>query len=342
MLDRKSLFFTYQGTVAVREEQLAAPGPGQVLVRSLLSAISTGTEMLLYRGQFPDDLALDESIDALQGSQSYPLKYGYSLVGEVIDMGEEVGSTWLGKKVFAFHPHESQFVANIDSLQIIPDEIKPHDAVFLPNMETAVNFLLDGSPLIGEKVVVLGQGVVGLLTTALLAQFPLESLLTVDRYPLRRQASLDLGATASLDPGDAENNHLSRLSLNGSSVHEGADLIYELTGEPGALNQAISMCGFHGRVVVGSWYGKKQARIDLGGWFHRSRIKLISSQVSSMNPEYSGRWDKTRRYQAAWGMIARIKPSKLITQSIPFEAADQAYRMLDQKPGESIQVVFEY
>jgi threonine dehydrogenase-like Zn-dependent dehydrogenase len=102
------------------------------------------------------------------------------------------------------------------------------------------------------------------------------------------------------------------------------------------------MCGFDGRIVVGSWYGKKRAEVDLGGWFHRSRIKLISSQVSSLNPEFSGRWDKSRRIQAAWRMIADLKPSKLITQSISIENADQAYRMLDQNPGESIQVTLEY
>ena len=342
MLEKKSLYFISPGIVAVREEQLAAPGPGQVLVRSTLSAISTGTEMLLYRGQFPDDLALDEDIEALQGNLSYPLKYGYSLVGEVIEIGEEVSSTWLGKKVFAFQPHESRFVANVGSLHVIPEGITPHDAVFLPNMETAVNFVMDGSPMIGEEVVVLGQGVVGLLTTALLAQFPLEHLLTIDGYPLRRQTSLDFGASASLDPDDLETYRLDRPSYNGSSEQAGADLVYELTGEPAVLNQAISMCGFDGRVVVGSWYGKKRAEVDLGGWFHRSRIKLISSQVSSLNPEYSGRWDKSRRFQVAWGMIERLKPSRLITQSIPIEKADQAYRMLDQNPGESIQVILEY
>ena len=342
MLEKKSLYFMSPGIVAVREEKLAAPGPGQVLVRSLLSAISTGTEMLLYRGQFPDGLALDESIEALQGNQSYPLKYGYCLVGEVIELGEEVSSTWLGKKVFAFQPHESQFVAKVDSLHVIPEGITPQDAVFLPNMDTAVNFIMDGSPMIGEEVVVLGQGVVGLLTTALLAKYPLGHLLTVDRYSLRCQASLDFGANVSLNPNELETYRLNRRNISGTSAQAGGDLVYELTGEPAALNQAISMCGFAGRVVVGSWYGKKRAEVDLGGWFHRSRIKLISSQVSSLNPEYSGRWDKSRRYQVAWGMIARLKPSKLITHSISFENAEQAYRLLDHNPGESIQVVLEY
>jgi threonine dehydrogenase-like Zn-dependent dehydrogenase len=209
-------------------------------------------------------------------------------------------------------------------------------------METAVNFILDGSPMIGEKVVVLGQGVVGLLTTALLAQFPLSELMTIDRFPLRRQTSINFGASASLDLVDAENSLQDNLSFNGGRAQTGADLVYELTGEPAALNQAISICGFHGRIVIGSWYGKKRADIDLGGWFHRSRIKLVSSQVSSVNPEHSGRWDRARRYQVAWRMIAQVKPKSLITHSIPIENAAEAYRMLDQNPGESIQVVFEY
>lgn len=342
MLVRKSLFFIAPGEVAIQEGQIQEPGTGQVLVRSLLSAISPGTEMLLYRGQFPDEMALDESIEDLQGVQSYPLKYGYCMVGEVIEIGDGVDSTWKGKVVFAFHPHESNFIANVNSLHIIPDEIEPKDAVFYANMETAINFLMDGAPVIGEQVVVLGQGVVGLLTTALLSLFPLNSLLTFDRYALRRKFSLDFGASASLDPLETDLKNLDQMNLNGGSLNAGADLVYELTGVPAALNQAISLCGFNGRIVVGSWYGKKRGDIDLGGWFHRSRIKLISSQVSSLNPQYSGRWNKTRRFQVAWEMIVKLNPSRLITQTIPIDEAREAYQLLDQNPGETIQVVLEY
>lgn len=342
MLSRKSLYFLSPGVIDIREEQINAPQQGQVRVRSVLSAISSGTEMLFYRGQFPEDLPVDETIGALQTSKTYPLKYGYCSVGEVIEIGDGVDGHWLGKKVFAFNPHESHFNLDVDTLHIVPEGISPQEAVFFPQMETAINFILDGSPSLGEKVVVLGQGVIGLLTTALLAKFPLHELLTFEHYPLRRQASIDFGASASLDVDQVGNHYIDPQNKDSDRVKTGFDLVYELTGVPAALNQAISLTGFHGRIVVGSWYGKKEARINFGGWFHRSRIRLISSQVSSLNPEYSGRWDKARRYAEAWRMISQVKPSKLITHSIPFENADEAYRLLDQNPGETIQVVLQY
>lgn len=340
-MNRVSLFFTAPGQVSVREEPLQTSGPGQVTIRTLLTAISSGTETLLYRGQFPEDLDLDDNIDALSGAVEYPLKYGYSAVGEVIDLGQGVSPEWMGRRVFAFQPHVSHFVADLNSLQVIPAGLAMDNAVFLPNMETAVNFTMDGAPTIGEKVVVLGQGIVGLLTTALLSQHPLASLVTLDRYPLRREASLSCGASVSLDPNDTQALEviLQEPSVEG---HRGADLVFELSGDPGALNQAISMCGFNGRIVIGSWYGKKQAAIDFGGWFHRSRIKLISSQVSSIHPEYSARWDKSRRFQVAWDMLQRVTPSHLITHKFPIQEAAQAYRLLTENPGETIQIIFSY
>ena len=204
-------------------------------------------------------------------------------------------------------------------------------------METAVNFTLDGQPRIGERVAVLGQGIVGLLTTALLAQFPLEHLVTLDRYALRRQASLELGAEASLDPTDPQTPaHLGQL------LPGGADLCYELTGAPVALDQAIAMTGFDGRVIVGSWYGQKRAHLDLGGRFHRSRIRLISSQVSSLAPELTGRWSKARRFEVAWEMLRRVQPARWITQRIPLKDAAQAYQLIDEHPEQTIQVVLHY
>jgi threonine dehydrogenase-like Zn-dependent dehydrogenase len=152
-------------------------------------------------------------------------------------------------------------------------------------METALSFLMDGRPMIGERVAVFGQGVVGLLTTALLARFPLSGLVTFDRYPLRREWSSRLGneevpqlASATLDEA--------RELLQGDQA-AGADLVYELSGNPQALNQAIALTSYHGRIVIGSWYGQKRAELDLGGRFHRSQIQLISSQVSHIAPPWS-------------------------------------------------------
>jgi 2-desacetyl-2-hydroxyethyl bacteriochlorophyllide A dehydrogenase len=339
-MHRLSLYFTAPRQISVRQESLPSPGRGQALVKTLLSAISPGTELLIYRGEFPTDLPLDENIPALAGAFAYPLRYGYAAVGEVVGVGADLDSNWLGKLAFAFQPHASHFLAPVEELLPLPAGLSVEEAVFLPNMETALNFVQDGAPLIGEKVVVFGQGIVGLLTTALLAQFPLADLITLDRYPIRRQASLDLGAHASLDPSEPQAVKLARVRLGGS--FSGADLVYELSGNPAALDQAIDYCGFNGRVVIGSWYGSKRASLDLGARFHRSRIRLISSQVSSLAPELSGRWGKARRFQVAWEMLQKVKPSRFITHRFPFAQAEEAYRLLDQEPGETIQVVLDY
>jgi threonine dehydrogenase-like Zn-dependent dehydrogenase len=123
---------------------------------------------------------------------------------------------------------------------------------------------------------------------------------------------------------------------------QGADLTYELSGNPAALDQAIAATGFSGRVVIGSWYGQKRADINLGGRFHRSRMRLISSQVSTLAPEWTGRWSKARRLQVAWRMLEQVQPAHLITHRFPLTQAAQAYALLDQHPEEAIQVLLTY
>jgi threonine dehydrogenase-like Zn-dependent dehydrogenase len=120
------------------------------------------------------------------------------------------------------------------------------------------------------------------------------------------------------------------------------DLILELSGSPSALNTALAMSNFSGRIVIGSWYGEKKADIDLGGFFHRSRIKLISSQVSTISPELSGRWDKARRFEVALEALKRIQPQKWITHRFPIQDAEKAYQLLDKNPQDTIQVLFTY
>src|SRR5262245_8828627 len=185
----------------VQKEWLAPPARGQVLVQTVVSAISPGTELLIYRGQAPTDMPTDETITALSGTLTFPLRYGYAAVGRVIAVGSPAEQAWRGRLVFAFQPHASYFLSVPADLHLVPDSLSPEEAVFLPNMETAVNFLMDGQPLIGERVVVFGQGVVGLLTAALLVRLPLSRLITVDGYPFRRERSRELGAHASLDAG---------------------------------------------------------------------------------------------------------------------------------------------
>ncbi|MCK4724277.1 MAG: zinc-binding alcohol dehydrogenase [Anaerolineales bacterium] len=340
-MERKSMYYLAPGVVEVRDEPIPVPGSDQVLVHTLYSAISPGTELLLYRGHFPDSMSLDENIPSISGAVKYPLMYGYSLVGEIVEVGNEVEQGWIGKKVFAFQPHTSHFVSETHALQVVPDGLSLEDAVFLPNMETAVSFVMDGAPMIGERAFIFGQGIVGLLTTALLAKFPLEGLATFDRYDLRRQASLDLGAGQSIDPQNI--NFFEQFSLVSDNPQlPRADLVYELSGNPDGLNQAIEAADYEGRIIVGSWYGKKMTKVDFGGWFHRGRLKLISSQVSRINSAYSNRWDKTRRFDLAWEMLKQVKPAQLITHTVPIYDAEKAFNLLEKKPGDTLQVVFKY
>lgn len=336
-MNYRAVVFTAPRQIEIREAPLAPLQPGEVLVQTLLSAISPGTECLIYQGLFPSDLCLDENLSALKGDFQYPIRYGYAAVGRVIDLGAGVEKEWLERLVFAFQPHQSYFAARVEELQGLPAWIEPEDAVFLPNMETALNLVMDGAPLIGENAVIFGQGVVGLLATALLARFPLSNLITLDPIDFRRQTSLQLGASQSLDPGSLETN-----SIFSAMPKGGADLTFELSGSPIALNQAIQVTGFAGRIVIGSWYGQKQATLDLGGRFHRSRLRLINSQVSSLAPELSGRWDKARRFELAWDMIRKIQPRQLITHRLPLNQASNAYQMLSEQPEKALQIVFDY
>ncbi len=329
----RALVFVGPRRVEVREAPLGPPGEGQALVETILSAISAGTEMLVYRGEAPPGMPLDASLPALAGTFGYPLAYGYSAVGRVADLGAGVAPAWRDRLVFAFQPHASRFLAPAADLLAVPEGIAPEAAALLPNAETAVGLLMDGRPVVGERVAVFGQGVVGLLTAALLARFPLESLVTLDRHALRRQRSLGFGAHAALDPESAG----ALAGLAGS-----ADLVYELSGSPAALQQAIAAAGFAGRVVVGSWYGSKPVPLDLGGAFHRGRVEIVSSQVSTLSPRHAARWTKARRLAAAWRLLGGLDAGRLITHRFPFAEAPAAYELLDRRPEEALQVLLRY
>ncbi|MGV8838117.1 zinc-binding dehydrogenase, partial [Cellvibrio sp.] len=296
----QQLWFTGVEQVAVREHIFAAPGADELLVEVECSAISAGTEMLVYRGQIPNDMALDANIAALQDQQQYPLQYGYASVGIIKAVGVNVGAALLGQRVFAFQPQASHFISTLANVIPVPTDISAEDAVFLPNMETAVNLIQDGSPALGERVVVLGQGVVGLLLTHLLAQFPLAQLQGVDAIPLRRERALQLGVNAVFDPFSAADIGALKQQLTIAENNKGADLVYEVSGAPTALNLAIELSGFASRIVIGSWYGNKTAAIALGGDAHRNRLKITTSQLSSLPPELSGPWDKTPPFELSW------------------------------------------
>jgi 2-desacetyl-2-hydroxyethyl bacteriochlorophyllide A dehydrogenase len=339
-MKRSSLIFTAPRQIEVVEERLPPPAEGEVLVQSRLSAISPGTERLVYDGLAPTDLPADENLPGLQGDLSFPLRYGYSTVGHVRALGPGVSEGWLGRPVFAFHPHTSAFTIKSSALIDLPDDLALEDAVFLPNMETAVNFLHDGAPLLGDRVLVLGQGIVGLLTTSLLERTSLSKLVTLDPVEARRTLSTQAGADLSLDPGEnGDLEELEKLLSNGSQP--GADLIYELSGNPQALNLAIRFAGFAGRIVIGSWYGNKHSGdLDLGADFHRRRLRLMSSQVSTIAPSLRGRWDKSRRIGLVLDLLKEVRPSKWVTHRFPLTEADAAYKQLGNP--QALQVLLTY
>jgi threonine dehydrogenase-like Zn-dependent dehydrogenase len=292
-----------------------------------------------------------DAIDSISSGLQYPTAYGYACVGRVVELGRGLDAAWQDRLVFSFQPHTSHFIAKVEALIPIPDGLTPETACFLPGMETAVNLVQDGAPVLGERVLVLGQGIVGLLTSALLREFPLELLLTADHFPLRREASLALGPAAALDSSapdfcQAALSHCRQLAprreLASLPGRGGFDLTFEVSGNPAALNDAIALTAFSGRIVIGSWYGRKRAPVDLGGSFHRSRIQLIASQVSTIAPELGGRFDKPRRFAVAWEALKRIQPGRWITHHFDIAQAAAAYRLLDQSPERAIQVIFDH
>jgi 2-desacetyl-2-hydroxyethyl bacteriochlorophyllide A dehydrogenase len=332
----RSLFFTAEREVAIREREVGSPAPGEVRVETTVSAVSPGTELLVYRGEAPRSMEADATLPALADDDlSYPLRYGYAVVGDVTAVGDAVADDWLDETVFAFNPHESAFHAAPEDLIRVPDDCSPEQAAFLPTVETAVNFLMDGRPVVGERVAVFGQGLVGLTTTALLAEFPLASLVTVETLPARRALSADVGADRSIDPA-AVPDTLS--PADGTGV----DLTYELSGDPQALDDAVGVTGYDGRIVVGSWYGTKRADLGLGGRFHRERIEIRSSQVSTIDPRFRGRWDTDRRLSVAWDHLADLPTDDLVTHHLPLAEADTAYETLDASPESAVGILFTY
>jgi len=328
-MTRRALYFTGPESVEVRTTPIPDPGAGEVRVRTERSGVSPGTELLVYRDEVPPELAVDETIDALDETFSYPLQYGYAAVGRVTAVGEGVDDAWLDRRVFAFNPHESHFLADPETL--VPTTLSDEAALLIPNAETAVNLVMDARPRIGARVAVFGQGPIGLLTTALLGEFPLSELVTVDRYESRRRLSESLGADRAVSPADFD-----------GALEAGADVTLELSGNPAALEAAIDATGYAGTVVVGSWYGTKDVTLGLGGRYHRSHIRIRSSQVSRIDPDHADRWDKDRRLSFVRSWLADRDLPELFTHEFDLGRAAEAYRLLEERQREALQVAFTY
>jgi len=318
-MSRRSVVFEAPGEIGIRTDTAPSPGADEVLVRTHVSGISAGTERLFYRGDVPEGIVLDTNLPSLSESFRFPTTYGYACVGE----------SDIGERVFSFQPHTSHFVALKDEIYQVPDDISSELAALWPSAETAVNLVLDAEPRVGERVLVVGQGVIGLATTSLLARYPLEKLWSVDPLAARRDASLAYGATRALTP------------LQARDVSD-FDLAIELSGTSDGLNRAIAAVGFEGRVIVGSWYGANEIPVAFGTHFHRSRVQLKSSQVSNIGASLSSRWTKARRMRAAADVLRGLSPHEIVTHRFPVEDAAEAYELVGRPDESCLQVVLTY
>jgi 2-desacetyl-2-hydroxyethyl bacteriochlorophyllide A dehydrogenase len=329
-----AVWFPGARQVELRQEDVPAPTAGEVRVRTIVSGLSQGTEMLVYRGQVPPDLGLD--LSTLRGSFQFPIKYGYATVGRVVEVGAAVRNVREGDLVFVHHPHQTEFVVPASMAIRLPPDLPPESGVLFANVETAINVVLDAHPHLGERLLIFGQGVVGLLLTQLARMAGAAIVMTVDPVERRRDLSAALGAHA-LPPGDelAERVH-------DITAGQGADIVIEASGNPAALVTALDCVAPEGTIVVCSWYGTKPVALPLGGRFHRGRIRLISSQVGSIDPALSARWSRERRAELARDVLPRLCLTDFITHRIPFELAAEAYALVDIHPDEAVQVTLTY
>jgi 2-desacetyl-2-hydroxyethyl bacteriochlorophyllide A dehydrogenase len=316
--------------VELRREEPGELGPADVRIDAIASAISHGTEMLVLRGQVPAGLELD--LPTLRGGFEFPIKYGYASVGRVVEAGPDA-TLEPGQAVFVHHPHQSSYVVPSTRPVSLPEDLDPLLGVFLANLETAINIVLDAAPRFGERVAIFGQGVVGLLVTQLVRRAGASTIVVVEPVPARRELATRLGADHALAPVEAE-----------SVIHEltegtGVDVAIEVSGNVAALQLALDSLAFGGTAVVCSWYGTKPVALQLGGGFHRRRPRILSSQVSSIDGALQPRWSHRRRLRLALNLLPKLDLAPLISHRVPLEHAPAAYALIDQHPEQTVQVV---
>ena len=336
-MSARTVYFTGDESVEVKRESVPEVTPETVVVETTHSGISAGTEGLVYRGDVPRPLDHTGPVQPLADDFTYPVAYGYAAVGRVVAVGEAIDDDWLDERVFAYAPHSSHVRASPDELVCVPDSVPSEQAPLFANAETAVSLVLDANPAIGERVAVFGQGIVGLLATGLLAESSLTDLVAVEPLTERRERARGMGATHAVSPDTSEPGRAIR-----EAIDERVDCCIEVSGDPDALESAIAATRYDGRVVVGSWYGTKPAVLSLGGRFHRHRIDVESSQVSTIAPRHRGRWSRERRREVAWDRLEALPVDDLLTHRVPFEEAERAYELLAERPQEVGQVLLTY
>jgi threonine dehydrogenase-like Zn-dependent dehydrogenase len=286
------------GQGEIRTETLRAPGVGELLVRTIASGISRGTEATVFAGRVPPSQHEVMRAPLMVGGFPFPVKYGYSAVG----------STEAGTRVVVLHPHQDFFIAPATMCIPVPDAVPTSRAVLAANMETALNIVWDAAPLAGERMLVVGAGVVGLCTASLLARFPAARVTVVDIDASRAAPARQFGCDFAL-PDDAPADQ---------------ELIVHASGTEAGLRLALARAAFEARIVEASWFADRLPALPLGEAFHPRRLRLISSQVGSIAPAMRGRRDFAGRLALALDLLADPAYDALLEPATKFDDLPQA------------------
>ncbi|MDI4663386.1 zinc-binding alcohol dehydrogenase [Xanthobacter autotrophicus] len=324
-LDRtesRALWTVGPGAAALRAEELAPPASDEARVITLWSAISRGTERLVFQGLADPVHRARMRAPLQQGDFPFPVKYGYCAVGRV-EAGPEALN---GRLVFALAPHQTRFNAPASMLTPLPEGLPPRRATLAANMETALNALWDGSAGPGDRIVVVGAGLVGLLVAYLAARLPGAEVTVIDPDTSRAGLARAFGsAFASSGEGIAD-----------------ADLVFHTSGSAAGLATALASCGEEARMVEMSWYGDKGVNAQLGGAFHHRRLQIVSSQVGMVSPSRRPRWSHRRRLEKALALLADHALDALITEEVAFDDLPQALPRILADGAEGIATVVRY
>lgn len=306
-------FWTVEpGRGEIRSAILETPQSEDVTVRTLRSGISRGTESLVFQGRVPTSQFDIMRCPFQEGDFPGPVKYGYASVGVVESGPEEL----LGRRVFCLYPHQTRYVVPATAVTPLPDSVPDARAVLGANMETAVNALWDAAPRLGDRIAVVGAGVVGSLVATLAARIPGTRVELID--PDTRRAAL------------AE--RLGCVYATPDSASGDADLVIHSSGNPAGLATALGLAGFEATVLEMSWYGDRAVPAPLGEAFHSRRLTLRSSQVGAVATAQRARWNYRRRLQLALGLLADPVFDALLTGTSPFAELPSTLARLTTKP----------
>ena len=311
------------GEGELRPVELPEPGPGDVVVRTLFSGVSRGTETLVFRGGVPESQAAAMRAPFQEGEFPAPVKYGYLAVGVVEHGPPELA----GRTVFCLHPHQTRFVVPAEAVTVVPDDVPPGRAVLAGTVETAVNALWDLRPLVGDRIAVVGGGMVGSATAALLAGVPGARVQLVDVDPGRAAVAAALGVGFAL-PADAQS---------------GCDLVVHASASEAGLARSLELLADEGEVLELSWYGDRPVRVPLGEDFHARRLTLRASQVGTVSPARSGRRSYADRMALALRLLADPRFDALVTGECRFDELPALLpRLAGGEPGElCVRVVYQ-